>query len=833
VNITAARHVRAGLALAVVGVVGWLVGCSDQPGGPNADLQVANSLIVSDPVPASAVSSGARAAARAGSAEQDVVYVSLPPGAAPTGSTATIRRLGDAESISTPVFDGGFDPVPLAAAVADSIDVVVTDAQGDTVLQAHLAVGARRPPVVVRTDPPRKKTDVPLNSAIVIVFSEPVAEGTLTSSSVRLFRGTSVVAGAVSPLQGTATAAVFVPVAALDPNTDYRLEVTRAVRDLGGDALAAATVLEFTTGTSEVGRAHFVTVLPDSVAIAVGSQVQLIAAARDSAGLPTSGRPITWSSLTPATATVSAFGLVTALGEGEARVRADVDVGSGVGVIQIAATLEPVGSVQVVPDSATLLVSGTIRFNAVLRDAAGNVLRFRPVAWSTSASTVATVDPGSAGRTVVTGVSPGAATITATSDGVSGSATISVVSSGTYVSLALGNQYTCGRTTSGFALCWGTNYGGTLGNGTIVGASVPVGVAGGLVLSAVAVGPYHACGLTPSGTAYCWGSNELGKLGTGSATGPEECGTPVAPVNQCSTVPAAVSGGLKLTAIGAGSNHSCALSAGGAAYCWGTNESGELGIGSTTGGEQCGTSSCSTVPIAVAGELTFTALAVGGYHTCALTTAGAAFCWGDNEVGQVGDGTTSNHRATPTAVAGGLTFVALSAGVLHTCGLTLDGTAYCWGTNHLGQLGVGTLTGPELCPANNASRTTPCSTIPVEIPGSPPWIAISAGSHTCAVTTAGDGYCWGDNSFGALGIGTATGPQLCGGGADWVCSPTPIAVTGGLTFADISVPLVGEHSCGVTLAGLAYCWGHNGGGELGNGSPGTHSSVPVRVAGQP
>jgi alpha-tubulin suppressor-like RCC1 family protein len=216
--------------------------------------------------------------------------------------------------------------------------------------------------------------------------------------------------------------------------------------------------------------------------------------------------------------------------------------------------------------------------------------------------------------------------------------------------------------------------------------------------------------------------------------------------------------------------------------------------------------------VAVTGGLTFTAISGGSAHVCALDAGGAAYCWGWNVFGQLGDGTTTD-RSSPTPVAGGLTFVKLSAGYASTCGLTADGTAYCWGSNEYAQLGIGTLTGPESC-----EDQRPCSTVPVRVAGGRRWASVSVGQfHACAVTPAGVAYCWGSNVTGALGIMTGDGT-------------TPTAVAGGLTFASVNAGVL--HSCGVTVAGVAYCWGDNVAGQLGDGT-GTRRQVPVRVAGQP
>ena len=204
---SATRCVSAGIGLAILSVLGWLGGCSDNPCATCTAPPPPESLIVSNAVqPVGLAQTATSGVARTGAEADPVAYVSLPPGAVPAGHTALIRRVGHAGSIITAVFTGGFDPVPVNAATGDSIDVIVRNATGGAVLQSRLAVAARRPPVVVRTNPPHKKTDVRLNSAIVVVFSEPVASGTLNSSSVRVLSGSSPVEGTLSVVQGTGSA---------------------------------------------------------------------------------------------------------------------------------------------------------------------------------------------------------------------------------------------------------------------------------------------------------------------------------------------------------------------------------------------------------------------------------------------------------------------------------------------------------------------------------------------------------------------------------------------------------------------------------------------------
>jgi alpha-tubulin suppressor-like RCC1 family protein len=303
----------------------------------------------------------------------------------------------------------------------------------------------------------------------------------------------------------------------------------------------------------------------------------------------------------------------------------------------------------------------------------------------------------------------------------------------TFAAISGGGQHTCGLTTGGAAYCWGADFNGQLGNGNTADTSAPVAVTGGLTFKAVSAGIEHTCGLTTGGAIYCWGNNVAGELGNGAP------GYPV-------ITPTVVLGGLTFAAVGAGYDDACGLTTGGAAYCWGYNKYGELGNGDTT---------VSTVPVAVAGGLSFVALSTGYFHTCGLASGGRAYCWGGNFAGELGNGTTT-ASSTPVAVSRGLTFAAISAGQWVTCGVTTSGAAYCWGWNGAGQLGNGT--------------TTYTNPAPVPVSGGLTFTTVSAGYlHTCGVTTTGAIYCWGDNSEGELGNSSTW--------STWV-SLTPVPVSG-------------------------------------------------------
>ena len=137
-------------------------------------------------------------------------------------------------------------------------------------------------------------------------------------------------------------------------------------------------------------------------------------------------------------------------------------------------------------------------------------------------------------------------------------------------------------------------------------------------------------------------------------------------------------GGRTFAQISAGGGHTCAVTAAGAAWCWGANSHHELGAGLED--------STVTAPAPVSGGLTLRLVAAGGAHTCGLTTDSLAYCWGKNDVGQLGDSSTT-ERAAPVAVHGGMHFQSLSAGASHTCGITADLVVYCWGDETRGQLG--------------------------------------------------------------------------------------------------------------------------------------------------
>ena len=280
-------------------------------------------------------------------------------------------------------------------------------------------------------------------------------------------------------------------------------------------------------------------------------------------------------------------------------------------------------------------------------------------------------------------------------------------------------SHTCGLTTAGASYCWGDNFDGEAGDGTTGLHATPAPTSGGNIYQSLAMGNFHTCGVTSAGTAYCWGHNQYGELGDGATQ------------TRLTPTVAAASIGKTWKTITAGYEDTCALTTAGDAYCWGHGLYGELGI--------AGTPTTVLAPAAVSGGHTFRSLSAGYQFTCGLTTGNAAYCWGYNQGGELGDGTTT-QRNTPVAVTGGLTFQSISAGAFHACGLTTAGTLYCWGYNASGALGDGTFT-------DHAS--------PHLVSGGLTFRGIAAGNgFTCGIDTGNVAYCWGANVFGELGDGT-------------------------------------------------------------------------------
>src|SRR5258706_7410800 len=373
---TVGRRIIACVSAALLAGVALFAACSDNA-GPNPPPPPPPSppgLIVSNPIPVGAVATAGNAAVSRSpaspAAADSIVYVSLTPGTVPGGTDATIRRVGSSDALTSGVLDGGFDPLAIAAQVGDSILIRVTGAGGVTLFESRAIVTSRSRPVVVRTDPPPRKRDVPLNAAIVVVFSEPIAGASLNTGSVELRTGQSAVSGTVrfvdATLDATHVTAEFVPDAPLSANTEYSLIVTQDVRDLDGDALAARDTATFTTGTVSTGAPASVEI-PSDTGMRAGTTRQLRATVRDADGNTLTDRAVTWSSSDPSTVSVSSTGLLTAAAPGGAFITASVSPAVRA-VLHINSFTGSATSITVSPRTASVAARDTVFLTATAHD---------------------------------------------------------------------------------------------------------------------------------------------------------------------------------------------------------------------------------------------------------------------------------------------------------------------------------------------------------------------------------------------------------------------------------------------------------------------------------
>jgi alpha-tubulin suppressor-like RCC1 family protein/DNA-binding SARP family transcriptional activator len=432
-----------------------------------------------------------------------------------------------------------------------------------------------------------------------------------------------------------------------------------------------------------------------------------------------------------------------------------------------------------------------------LRDALGNIVLTGPV---TLALGSAPWPGASLSGTLTVGASNGLASfgnVRIDKPGVGYTLlAISGVARGTSASFRVGVSFTsvgafyrqtCAMTTGHDVYCWGSNGFGQLGGSAGPLDSVPGLVGADLRFTQITGGGDHTCALASGGAVYCWGRNDAGQLGNGTTNR--------------SSVPVQVSGSgtgaLVFRALSSGAHHTCGIATGNLVWCWGSNGRGQLGNNSTADG---------LTPVAVTAAIgtKFASVSAGGDHSCGITTARRLlYCWGSNELGELGD-SSSTHRLIPVGVFGpsgrrALTFAMVSAGLHHTCGVTTEHTTYCWGSNNHGQLGDG----------STVERHTP---VVVVGPGRTPlsFVVVSAGgSHTCGVTRASPAYCWGFNGDGELGDGTT------------IERHTPVRVAGSALMGWSQVSAGDKHTCGRRAEGggnLLYCWGNNELGQLGDGT---------------
>jgi alpha-tubulin suppressor-like RCC1 family protein len=398
---------------------------------------------------------------------------------------------------------------------------------------------------------------------------------------------------------------------------------------------------------------------------------------------------------------------------------------------------------------------------------------------------------------------PGTAVITARSG--ASTATVSLTAlqrefiGGASGSISSGMDATCGLLPLGKTFCFGvapvigiakdTTCFGDIPEGDPRACTlIPLQIANNLQLSSLAVGDSVACGLDPQNRAFCWGDQSYGQVGNGIS----KAGTPSLPV----PVRGPLGQAETFTKITAGHAHACGLNTAGIAYCWGLDSAYQLG-----GSDRIVANS--STPIPVHPSMAFTAIAAGRNHTCGVRSGdGAAVCWGNNLYGQLGRGTAGDSSDVPTPVVGNVAFTRISTLRDFTCALSTVGTIYCWGDNRSGRW---------------AATTADSVPTPMQIPGTG-YTSVSVGwNHACALNAAGGAVCWGSNAFAQLGNNVLSGGN----------SSTPITVAGALTFSAISTG--SRTTCGLTATG-AYCWGSTLYGAAGGQLQALKIGAPAKTA---
>ncbi|MBW8772650.1 MAG: Ig-like domain-containing protein, partial [Gemmatimonadetes bacterium] len=509
-----------------------------------------------------------------------------------------------------------------------------------------------------------------------------------------------------------------------------------------------------------------------------GDSIQLVAEARSASGAAIPSVTFTWSSADPAIATVSSSGWVKGAANGSTSINATAagpssNVTSSVAGSAPVAVHQLVRSVRVTaPD--TIATGDTVVTTAVALDRAGSVIPGITFSWGATDTSVVSVD--AAGRVVAKSYGSPSLDVTPTGP----AAFLNAQPPHGTVKVVVRLVFTIAR--GGVVHCWGEDDWGQLGNVVAAGPYVPTpspipaltaarfrSIEGGDVQDSRSG---HTCGVGVDGAAYCWGSGSWGMLGDGKH------GESI-PV-YANPFPTKVASVPSVTQTALGGSHTCLLATDGSAWCAGSNYYGEIGIASLNSDCPGGVEICVVSFNKVPGGLQFTSIVAGVHHNCGLVASGDAYCWGLDVTG------VAQRVPSPVAVPGGLKFKSLSAGGSTTCGIALDDFTYCWGYTYLGQTGTGIAS-----PTQNLV-TTPTRVVTSE---QFVQIALGV-QHSCALTADGRAFCWGVNDHGQLAATTTVicGDPAIPSAVLAPCSPTPIAVNTALRFTALAASI--WHTCG-------------------------------------
>ncbi len=402
--------------------------------------------------------------------------------------------------------------------------------------------------------------------------------------------------------------------------------------------------------------------------------------------------------------------------------------------------------------------------------------------------------------------------------------------------ISAGADQSCALKSNGTLWCWGGNSLGQLGDGTSVDKKLPVQIGTATDWREISAGKYHSCSVKNNGSLYCFGYNYFGQLGDGTQT------------DRLS--PTRVGAALDWRGISAGYQYSCATKTGGSLWCWGLNQDGKAGLGAVTQ---------VLVPTRVGADSDWSGIKSFWNHSCGIRNSQQLWCFGANDDGQLGDGARADQR-TPIRIGADADWLQVAGGGVHSCAAKVNGEVYCWGDNWYSQLGLGFSGGNKNSPVQEAASgenwekveggagrlqsnyghncgiksdgslscfgdnsfgelglgDTLKQQIPLQVGADLNWIdLVGGGGHFCALKNNDSLWCWGDNGSGQLGDGT------------WIGKWSPVQIGSGISWKQIAGGYA--HTCGIKSNDTLWCWGYNGVGQLGDGTTVWDRNTPAQV----